>query len=423
MTALFCSVAGRRVTTATLRLPWSGVWCLDADLDEAGAEITGRVSVTLGGLTLSGTVDTGASGAWAEGRHVRVYGGALGWSKELAPRGYHNDAGVKASEVLRGAAQEAGEVLVIGAGLDAKIGADYVRERGAASTTFEAVLPAAVWWVDLLGTTQIAAARPSAELAANAELELLDYDPAARVATLAGAPEAVQIGTVLRPARFGARLSAPVMVRELVYSVSGHEIRIVAHESSDEPGGRLLGPLKRLARAVRDEKLPGLYRYRVVSTSVDRVQLQAVTKGRWPDILPCSLGAGIAGGWADLAPGAIVAVSFLDEDRALPQIVSCTPKGQPGHVPPIAALDGDEVQLAGGGNGVVRKDDLGDGGTFTTAVPGQLTWTGPDGSVWNITFQSAAPGSPVALVIVPVSGAPGKLVTKAVDCSAKVTAG
>ena len=378
MTDLFCSAAGRRVHKATLRLPWSGIWAFDGDLDEAGADVTGRIEVVFGGLKLSGPVDPRNSGPGAEGRHVRVYGGALGWAKELPPKPYHNDAGVKASEVLRGAALEAGETLSFDTGLEAKIGGDFVRERGAASQVFADVLPAAVWWVDLSGVTQVAASRPSVELDAGADLELLDYDPSNRVATLAGAPDAVKIGTTLRPARFGGRLAAPVVVRELVYSLAGQEVRIAAHETSDEAGGRILGPLVKLMRRVRDEQLPGLYRYRVVSTDGDRAKLQAVTKGRWPDVLPCALGAGIAGGWADLTPGAVVSVGFEDESPANPIILSYTPKGRPGHVPPVAALNGQRVDLGGGGKGVVRKDDVGKGPVVSAADPA-ITITNPDG--------------------------------------------
>jgi hypothetical protein len=81
------------------------------------------------------------------------------------------------------------------------------------------------------------------------------------------------------------------------------------------------------------------------------------------------------------------------------------------------------LHLAGGPSdpAVHRVGDLGHGGTFTSIVPGQLTWTGPDGSVWNITLQSAAPGSPVVIALIPVTGSVGKIVTKPVTGSEWVT--
>lgn len=422
MTALFASVAGRRVYRATLRLPWSGVWAFDADLDEAGAELAGRVEVRFGGLVLSGTVDPANSGPWAEGRHVRVYGGANGWGSVLTPKAFHNDNGVRRSEVLRVTALQAGETIALDAAVEAFVGNDFVREAGAASAVFEAVVPGAVWWVDASGVTQVAATRPTVELAPGADLELVDYDPSNKIAVLAGDFTAVQIGTILRPAWSQGRLSAPVLVRELVYTLAEDEIRIAAHETSNEPGGRLLGPLVRIARRVRDERLPGVYRYRVVSMKEDgRVVLQAVNKGRWPDVVPCSLGAGIAGGWASLALSSEVLVAFEDEDRVRPFVISYTPKGRPGHVPVIAALNGEEVQLGGGGNGVVRKADLGDGGTWT-AASNVLTYTGEDGKSWTIT--AAMVGGAVSFTVAPVdSTSPGKVITKAVGCSSIVKAG
>lgn len=82
------------------------------------------------------------------------------------------------------------------------------------------------------------------------------------------------------------------------------------------------------------------------------------------------------------------------------------------------------LHLAGGPSdpAVFRTGDLSDGGTFTAGVvPGQLTWTGPDGSAWNITLTSATAGSPVVIAIVPVTGTGGKLVAKAGPGSEKVT--
>lgn len=72
---------------------------------------------------------------------------------------------------------------------------------------------------------------------------------------------------------------------------------------------------------------------------------------------------------------------------------------------------------------VHRVGDLGDGGTFTVPFPGTLRWTGPDGSQWSMTFTSAAAGAPVAIAIVHIDGEDGKIVTKAVTGSERVTSG
>lgn len=115
-------------------------------------------------------------------------------------------------------------------------------------------------------------------------------------------------------------------------------------------------------------------------------------------------------------------VAFEDGSPTAPFVVSYTPKGRPGHVPVIAALDGDEVQLGGaGGKGVHRIDDFGDGGTFTAvAVPPALLYTAANGASWSISFTAGM--VPVGAVITPITGTAGALVTKAVGGSTKVKA-
>jgi hypothetical protein len=410
---LFASVGDRRVIWADGRLCWQGVWAVDLRLDQSGAALSGRVTVKIGGRTLSGTVDPLHEGSFADARELRVLGGAGGWGKELPPRSWHNDAGVKVSDVLQAAAAEAGETLVIGAGVEARLGADFVRERGPASASFAAAAPAALWWVDTAGVTQVATSRPTAELARGADVEVLDVDLVKVSAELAGDPGAVPLGVILRD----QRLTAPLVVRELAIQLDEDALRMWAYSRSDGPGGQVLDPLIDLMRRVRDERLPGVYRYRVVSMSGDRVKLQAVTKGRWPDVLPCRVGAGIAGGWASPALGSIVKVAFEDEDRTLPFIVSCTPKGQPGHVPTIAALDGEEVQLGGGGPAVHRVGDAGKGPVITAAGP-VITFTNPDGSTVILTDSNGS-----SWVLSGTAAPPGQTLTEATEGSETVNSG
>jgi hypothetical protein len=82
-----------------------------------------------------------------------------------------------------------------------------------------------------------------------------------------------------------------------------------------------------------------------------------------------------------------------------------------------------KIELAGGDSPVHRVGDLGTAGVFTSPAPGQLTWTGPDGSIWNVTLTSATPGSPVVIALIPVIGDVGKLVTQATSGSSKVKSG
>lgn len=82
-------------------------------------------------------------------------------------------------------------------------------------------------------------------------------------------------------------------------------------------------------------------RYRVVAMSVDRVQLQAVKQGKWPNIVPCPIRMGTPGVRARLTPGSIVVVEFLENDWGLPVVTHFGTPGEPGFVPAALVLGAD----------------------------------------------------------------------------------
>jgi len=409
MTTLHLSINGtRRVTAAEVRFPSVGVWVAEVVLDTA-EPLAGRVTLALGSLKLSGTVDPSPLDAFVEARRVTIIGGGGGWATELAAKGYHNDAGVKRSTVLQDAAREAGETIVLGTGVEARLPADYSRHRGAASQVFEHVAPGLPWWVDAAGVTQVATARPTTEIAKGADLEVLDVQSSV---VLAGDPGAIGVGSILRD----SRLEGPFEVRELVVQATPEEVRMVAHDRGGR-GGRLAQAVRDLVEGILAEKLQGLYRYRVVSMIGDRAQLQALTKGRHPNILPASLACGIAGGWAELAGGAEVLVGFEDGSPLRPLIVGYTPKGRPGHVPTVAALDGDAVELGDAEAFVHRIGDK-SAGPVVTAAGSIITVNNPDGSTVILTDASNVSQWAVTGTAAP----PGQLLAVAAEGSGKVKA-
>lgn len=196
---------------------------------------------------------------------------------------------------------------------------------------------------------------------------------------------------------------------------------------------RLLAAVTALVRSILGEQLPGLYRYRFVRTVGDRVELQSVKKGVWPDLVAIEVGALPSGSWVDLAPGAVVLVAFEDADpKGAPIVVAGPPKGREGHVPVALHLDASNtvrvgasashVDLGGASAAVHRVGDLGGGGVFSAAPPpATLLYVGPDGSSWAITL--AAGMVPVTGTIALISGsAAGKIVTKAEEGSPEVKA-
>lgn len=81
----------------------------------------------------------------------------------------------------------------------------------------------------------------------------------------------------------------------------------------------------------------------------------------------------------------------------------------------------DKILLAGGDAPMHRVGDLGTAGTLTAAA-NIVTWTGPDGSSWTMTFVNASPITVTIAPVTPLDGA-GKLVTKATTGSEKVSSG
>jgi hypothetical protein len=71
-----------------------------------------------------------------------------------------------------------------------------------------------------------------------------------------------------------------------------------------------------------------------VRMSADRVELQIVNRALGlPDILPISQWPGAAGVWAQLQPGALVLVQFIDGDPSQPIVTHYEPKGGAGFRP------------------------------------------------------------------------------------------
>lgn len=224
MTELLLSLAGLRATQAKLRAPRAGIWVAQVDVDD-DTELAGAVVLRIGGTELRGTVDPKRSGRFGLAkRFYRVVGGAMGWQSTVKLRPYHNDAGVKRAKVLADLARDVGETLTLSADVDAtRLGVDFLRQVAPASRILAQVLPSSTpWWVGFDGVTGLGA---RALREAGAGVELLDYDPRARVAWLAiDNPAAAQPGTVLRD----QRLARPLEVRDLDLEASSGAMRASA---------------------------------------------------------------------------------------------------------------------------------------------------------------------------------------------------
>lgn len=335
MSDLFVGVNGHRVTSVKLTVANVGPWVAEL-VFEGSPDLVGRVTLTIGTLELSGTLDPDRNGTFGLRRSARIVGGAGSWGSQVTAKNYANDAGIKARTVAEDAARAVGESLGSFVPTRERVGSFYVRQAGCASTALEDALGGAPWWVDYAGVTQ-AGPRPATALDATA-YQVLAYDPATRVATLAvDDPGAIRIGSILTE-----RLDAPQTVREFELSVTAEEMRVHAWcGGSDTGGGRLADLFRSIVERVTDGKLFGKYRYRVVRMNGDRVEAQAVRKAAGlPDLLPVSMWPGVAGVHAVLTPGAEVLVEFIEGDRTQPIVTHFAGKDGAGFVPTSLTLGG-----------------------------------------------------------------------------------
>jgi hypothetical protein len=341
------TVAGARARKVSLRVPNKGVWVAEVEL-ENDQPLSGRVEVVVGGLRASGTVDPSDTGTFGGVTRARIVAGAGRWGDDVAAKSYQNDLGVKASQVAQEAAAAVGETLGVFVPRAARLGKHFAREAAAAVVALELASGGAAWWVDYTGTTQVGTRAAGA--ADPRDYEVLAYDPDGRVVTLAvDRPEALAVGQTL-----AKNLPETLTIAELAITASPEDLTVTAWCGAGE------GALQRAMRAVVSQmisgRLPGLYRYRIVSAVGDRVDLQAVRKAAGvPDLLKVSMWPGVAGSHATLAPSAEVLVQFLEGDPSQPVVTAFAGKDGAGFVPlllelggaggPFAARVGDPVQV------------------------------------------------------------------------------
>lgn len=315
-------------------MPRYGVWRAEADLVDA-VELSGGVTVVIGGLELVGTVRSGGvSGSRAS---YVVIGGADGWAANVGKLSYHTDSGVRASTVISDAATAAGETLGAVNVASEVLGPDYWREAAPARQVLDDLTVG--WWVDTDGVTQTGE-RPT--FPAPEGVADVSYDPATACLELAADDL-----TAIAPGMTVDVDGATVTVQTLTIEATAKGTAILAW-CNTENRSRVADLIRAIAAP---ERAFGVYEYRVVSMAGNRVNLQAVDKSLGiPDLSAVSVwtAPGIS---AQLVAGATVAVSFLNGDRSKPIVMACTPPDRAGHEP-------DRLDLGGeGGVPVARVGD------------------------------------------------------------------
>lgn len=371
----YASINGTPASNLHLTVGWNGPWFCDVDI-EASTNVSGKVTLIIGdSLALVGTVDTSRDGVFGDTRSVRIVGGANGWARSLPPRDYANDAGVKVESIAQHLAMATGETFGTLAPTTPRVGVHYTRRSGSAANTLVDIIGDVQWWVDYAGVTQVGA-RPASTPDPRA-YAVVDYD--ARSGRAVISPD--DLGTISPGSQIRVSDQLTVVARDVEIVLSAGERHVIAWCGPSTSGNRLAGMLKSIARSVADERIWGVYQYRVFRMSGDRVELQAVSKtAGLPDMLPIDQWHGAPGTHAILTPGAHVLVGFVEGDRSMPYIQSYVGKGGPGAAPVSLELGGPDGKAAARTGDMVRVTmPVGtfDGTISGAPAVGTITWVDP----------------------------------------------
>lgn len=346
---LMASLADRRVTSARVTLPAWGRWYADATVD-GEFDLTGRVTLKVADLTLSGTI---LSGGKDKGRSFfRVVAGAGGWGKNIAAESYDDDAGVKLSTIIGDAARAAGETIDASTlPSSARIGPRYARKAGPASSVLELHAPRG-WYVDEQGTTRIGA-RPASTLIVKAT-----HGP---VNLARGTVELASdsIATIL-PGLVVDGLEAVDVVHELTES----KLRSTIWGARTNGSSRMLDAFRTILEQLDpDRKFRGVTEYRVVTQEGEFLNLQPelVSTGM-PDLPRVHVRPGVSGCRSDVMLGSLVLVGFVNADPSRPYVAHFEGADGEGFIPLLTEIDAATVvKLADGVRPMPATGDLAGG--------------------------------------------------------------
>ena len=299
------TLGGAVVQRARVQVPAWGLWWAEVEVQSAAA-LTGAVVLELGAVTWRGTVTSGGA---ADGRaSYRIVGGAGGWGREVGAQSYASDAGVKLASVVSAVAAEAGETIADVP--TARVGPHYVRTRGPASRVLSSLAPRA-WYVDRDGVTRLGQ-RPS-----------VPYAGAGVVTDRRPSVSALDVDTDdLTPLAPGVRVEGHGPASDVEHRYDGTRLVTTVYYATAVP--RRAQAMMRLIDALDPRRIyRGVYEYRVVTQSGDRLALQPVRSSTGlPDLANVPVRPGMAGLRATYALGSLVLVAFVDADPGRPCVVA-----------------------------------------------------------------------------------------------------
>jgi hypothetical protein len=348
MSSASVTLDGYSVGAATVQIPAWGAWWADVALPEAFVASVGqRVVLRVVDVELHGTVVTG--GAVDERSAYRIVGGAGGWGRSQPAKSYRASPGVRVSKILQDLAAAAGETL--GPVPGTTLGEHYARAEGPAYRTLNGLAPRA-WYVDALGNTQFGA-RPTATYTGSGAI--VRRDRAAGVVEI-DTDELAQLVP-------GVQVDGQAPATDVEYSLSGSKLVARVFYAAVLSDRRLSAYAAIFDALDPFRKYRGTYEYRVVFQVGERLDLQVVRRSTGlDDLASVPVRPGMAGLRADVLPGSLVLVTFVDADPSRPCVISHSAPDDPGWMPLFLELGGP------GALGVARMTDAVQAGPFSGAI-------------------------------------------------------
>lgn len=302
------------VLSGSISMPLEGVWSADLVLDQpdgSGFSAGTQVSISAGGLSLSGVVAPDRTGSFLDAVHVRVLGGRGGLSGLATPRAYVQP-GAYVRDVLSGLLGAAGETLA--ASSDATFQATNLLAwsvfRVPVSQALEALIgavsPGLHWRVLADGTVWVGA---ESWPAAAYDYELLVHDPAQQTYELGVESPAIVPGVTI---------DGLGQVSRVEHLIEANSMRTRVYVSDADRS--IKAAVYSLARqAVAGVDYFALYDAKVISQSGNSLDLQPLDS-RLPGFGGVPLRIGIPGVTATVQPGCVVRLGW---DRGDPQRPFC----------------------------------------------------------------------------------------------------
>jgi|HubBroStandDraft_1064217.scaffolds.fasta_scaffold03928_3 hypothetical protein len=268
--SFFSAVNGYQIVCGSLVIPLVGVWTADLTLANAPT-LSGKVSVTIGNLTLAGTVYR--SEQYGNQVKCRLVGGAGGWRSSIPVQGYGSSNGIMMSTVLNDAAAACGETVNVAN--DQSIGNGYARVSFDTSVASDVLwhmidlgfMPA--WYVDVNGTTQNVAwpsstvGTPFLPTSQHPDQGMIEIATEDYASWLPGC-------SFSHPLLSGTYTSSGV---HYVWDEGGKfRFEVLTQTSPTDSGDRVLGPIQQvIQKETAPMRLMGKYRYTISNPSTSTI--------------------------------------------------------------------------------------------------------------------------------------------------------